>query len=62
MLDAFIIDRIRRERQERQDRESQRYPIRIEAPRPDREMDPRWDRREEEQQPERGVAIIDYSI
>ncbi len=59
MLDAFIIDRIRRERQ---GQEPQRYPLRIEAPRPDPEQGQRWDRREEEEKGKRGTTIIDYSI
>lgn len=63
MLDAFIIDKIR------QDREQQRehgLPLRIHVPKP--EDDPRWHERQQQQrqkkeeEPSRGVTIIDYSI
>jgi hypothetical protein len=63
MLDAFIIDKIR------QDREQQRkgVPMRIHVPNP--EDDPRWREQQQRQQkekeekgPSRGVTIIDYSI
>ena len=60
MFDAFIINRIRRERQ--QDRE-QRLPLHIEAPR--RREPPAHERRrgtEHESNSKRGVVIIDYSI
>ncbi len=63
MLDAFIIEKIRREQQQESG-----VPLRIHVPRP--EDDPRW--REQQQQhqqqqqqddrPDRGVVIIDYSI
>ncbi|MFT5686523.1 MAG: hypothetical protein ACI8RZ_007479 [Myxococcota bacterium] len=56
MLDSFIIQRIR---QERESRESARIPLRIEDNRPRR---PRPDREPEEEKPERGVAIIDFTI
>ena len=63
MLDAYIIKRIRQER-ERQD--SGLQPLRIEVPRHPSEMDPRWSPTEPEasrdDKPERGIAIIDYSI
>ncbi len=68
MLDAFIIERIR---QERQQRDSGLRPARIHVPRP--EDDPRWQdqQREErhrqadterEREGDRGVVIIDYNI
>ncbi|HCH65654.1 MAG: hypothetical protein CL927_20865 [Deltaproteobacteria bacterium] len=60
MFDAFIINRIRRERQ--QERE-QRIPLHIEAPR--RREPPAHERRrgsEHESSRKRGVVIIDYSI
>ena len=55
MLDSFIIQRIR---QERESRESARIPLRIEdnLPRRPPEKDT------EEDKPERGVAIIDFTI
>ncbi len=70
MLDAFIIENIRREREQR---ETGLQPLRIEVPQhpegwapdnmsPDRGF-PREKRRDDEfDAPERGVAIIDYSI
>jgi hypothetical protein len=60
MLDAFIIDQIRKERERR---DSGFQPLRIETPRPSPE-DPfrREPERREEDKKERGVVIIDYSI
>lgn len=69
MLDAFIIERIR---QEREQRDSGLRPARIHVPRP--EDDPRWQERQHEEHrrrrapeesdsdTERGVVIIDYNI
>ena len=60
MLDAYIIDRMRRERESR---EPVRQPLRIEVPRPEvtpDERPPELDR--EEQPPERGVVIVDFTI
>lgn len=56
MLDAYIIDRIRK----RQNRpcESAQIPLRIEVP----EREEPTPRREEKPQEERGVAIIDFTI
>ena len=56
MLDSFIIQRIR---QERESREPARIPLRIEDHVPHR---PRPEREVEEDKPERGVAIIDFTI
>ncbi len=56
MLDSFIIQRIR---QERESRESARIPLQIEDNLPRR---PRPEREPEEEKPERGVAIIDFTI
>lgn len=62
MLDAYIIDRKRRER-ERESRERSRVPLRIEVPRPAVTPD---DRRPEydpdEEVTERGIVIIDFTI
>lgn len=58
MLDAYIIDRIRRER-ERGRRDGAQVPLHIEPPRPDPE-DPRRPERKEE--PERGSVIIDFHL
>ena len=60
MLDAYIIDRLRRERESR---EPARAPLRIEVPRPEvnpEEAPPRRDAEEDVQ--ERGIAIIDFTI
>jgi hypothetical protein len=60
MFDAFIINRIRRERQREQER---RIPLHIEAPR--RREPPPHERRqgsEEDTGSQRGVVNIDYSI
>ena len=56
MLDSFIIQRIR---QERESRESARIPLRIENNLPRR---PHPDQEAEEEKQERGVAIIDFTI
>ena len=61
MFDAFIINRIRRERQQEQER---RIPLHIEAPRR-REPPAAHERRrgsEHESNSNRGVVIVDYSI
>jgi len=69
MLDSFIIERIR---QEREKRDSGLQPLRIHVPRP--EDDPRYEERrqreeEREQRPDerdrdgdRGVVIIDFNL
>ena len=60
MLDAFIIEKIRKEQEHRETGE----PLRIHVPRP--EDDPRWwdhqQRQKRDQPPERGGIVIDYSI
>ena len=58
MLDAYIIERIRRQREERRDGDF--VPLRIEVPTPplpshDREKD-------EEDRPERGSVVIDFKV
>ena len=62
MLDAYIIERIRRERDSRQ---GERPRLQIEMPTPQRwepqEPQPGLDRRDDDDR-ERGVAIIDFSI
>ena len=66
MLDAYIIERIRRERESRE--QTQRVPLRIETPPafPYSSNDPdrsEQDRSEHEQdRSDRGVAIIDFTI
>ena len=55
MLDAFIIDEIRRREEQREDR---RPRLELPLPEPHRQND----RRErEDERPQRGVLIIDYS-
>jgi len=57
MLDAFIIEEIRRREQE-QENQRPRLDIPLPEPKPARQND----RAEEEDTPQRGVVIIDYSI
>jgi hypothetical protein len=57
MLDAFIIEEIKKRER---DQESQRP--RIELPLPDPTPQRQNDGRDDEEQPERGVIIIDYSV
>ena len=57
MLDAFIIEEIRRREQE-QDNQRPRLDIPLPEPKPARQND----RAEEDDAPQRGVIIIDYSI
>ena len=66
MLDAFIIEEIRRREQER-DNQRQRVDSVLNAP-PDWNALPeptpqrQNERREEDEEPQRGVIIIDYSV
>ncbi len=59
MLDAFIIEEIKRREQERDDRRP-----RLELPLDDRPSVPQRqnDRTDREDAPQRGVIIIDYSV
>ena len=60
MLDAFIIEKIRRDRESRSNQ--QQIPLHVEIPmEPSRRDDPRA-RREEDEPNKRGVTIVDYSI
>ena len=57
MLDAYIINRIQREKSERLRRETQ-IPLQIERPRP-----PGEDNRNEREVPEeRGSVVIDFRV
>jgi hypothetical protein len=58
MLDAFIIEEIRKREQERENQRP-RLELPIPEPSPHRQQN---DRRDEEDRPERGVVIIDYSV
>jgi hypothetical protein len=65
MLDAYIIDRIRRERERaRQGEHDGRIPLHIEPPRPrDRDEDARQDDLPREDPPRpRGSVIIDFQV
>ena len=57
MLDAYIIDRIRREREPQQDG---RVPLHIRVPDPE-PVQPRSDDREQPES-DRGVEIVDYRL
>jgi hypothetical protein len=57
MLDAFIIEEIKRREQERERQDSDRPSIHIPAPEPARPP-----HQSEEEKPSRGVVIIDYSV
>ncbi len=58
MLDAFIIEKIKREQEER----SQRIPLHIEDRRPPEPPAPRYrdDERDRDRSGDRGVVIIDF--
>ena len=57
MLDAFIIEEIRKREQE-QEQQRPRLDIPIPEPRPQRQNDTT----EDQETPQRGVIIIDYSV
>jgi len=57
MLDAFIIEEIKKREQEH-DSQRPRVELPIPEPTPHRQND----RHEDDEQPERGVIIIDYSV
>ena len=57
MLDAFIIEEIRR-----REREQENQRPRLDLPLPERSPQRQNDRREDEETPQRGVVIIDYSV
>ncbi len=57
MLDAFIIEEIKRREREREERDSERPAIHIPPPEPSRPP-----HQSEEDKPSRGVVIIDYSV
>lgn len=58
MLDAYIIERIRRQREER--REGDQLPLRIEVPQ-ERDRAPDHDK-DEEEHPNRGTVIVDFQF
>lgn len=57
MLDAFIIEEIKRREQERERHDSDRPSVHIPLPEPGRAP-----QQSEEDKPQRGVIIIDYSV
>jgi hypothetical protein len=57
MLDAFIIEELRRRERERQQRERERPQLEIPRPDSDDEEDDR--RSDKREQPARGVVVID---
>lgn len=57
MLDAYIIDRIRRERE--QSRKGAQVPLHIEVPRP---PPPPENREREEDRGDRGSTVIDFLV
>ena len=57
MLDAFIIEEIRKREQEHE-QQRPRLDIPVPEPRPQRQND----RTDDEEAPQRGVIIIDYSV
>jgi hypothetical protein len=57
VLDAFIIEEIKR-REREQENQRPRLDLPLPEPTPQRQND----RRDEEETPERGVVIIDYSV
>ena len=59
MLDAFIIEEIKRREQER---EQHRPRLDIPLPDPTRPHRQNDTSREEDESPQRGVVIIDYSV
>lgn len=59
MLDAFIIEEIKR--RERLRREERDRPV-VELPLPSAEEPPRRRSEEEDDKPQRGVVIIDLSV
>ena len=59
MLDAFIIEEIRKREQER-DSQRPRLDLPLPEPRPQRQND--TGEQQEDDAPQRGVVIIDYSV
>lgn len=57
MLDAFIIEEIKRREAEREQKERQRP--KLEIPRRDRDDDPDVERDDAAEKPQRGVVVID---
>ncbi len=57
MLDAFIIEEIKRRERERERHDSDRPTVQIPLPEPSHVP-----QQSEEEKPQRGVIIIDYSV
>ena len=60
MLDAFIIEELKR-KERRQEREAERPQLPILVPSPPEDEDDR-PRQSDDDKPQRGVVIIDYSM
>jgi hypothetical protein len=58
MLDAYIIDRIRREREQR---DGERAPLHIEVP-SDPSVEPPHERPMDDERKDRGTTIVDYRL
>jgi hypothetical protein len=57
MLDAFIIEEIKRREREREEHDSERPSVQVPLPEPGRAP-----QQSEEEKPRRGVIIIDYTV
>jgi hypothetical protein len=57
LLDAFIIEEIRR-----REREQENQRPRVDLPLPEPSPQRQNDRRDDQESPQRGVVIIDYSV
>ena len=64
MLDAFIIEEIKRRERLRQESERSRPVVQIPVPNPDADDDdrPRKSDTEDDEKPQRGVVIIDLAV
>ena len=58
MLDAYIIERIRKEREESNRRKDSRVPLHIDAPRPVKRPEPP----DESSDDDRGSTVIDFVV
>ena len=61
MLDAYIIERIRRERERESERDGALVPLRIEVPEIPEDIQPPAAKRKEEDE-DRGSVVIDFNL